>query len=200
MHAYAPLLGFAQSNSERVALHAGFIPRSYARLVMRESLDAALAAAKAEGYVHADETCEASEAHYGFFESLLSGRSVHGAADGTPPTPPSDKYRKMFPAQVIKDCAMAHKVIKLMETPATAESGTREHDRYLVICGIGHSGCALLTPRMSFPSLSHAVHDLASPSQVLARRARAYLQGASRARGAELPRVELASIASHRHG
>ena len=60
-----------------LALHAGFIPRSYARIVMRESLSAALDAAKAKGFVAADETCEATDAHYSFFESLLTGRSVH---------------------------------------------------------------------------------------------------------------------------
>ena len=71
------VLNWAQMHSDHVALHAGFIPRSYARLVMRESLDSALTAAKAKGFVHADETCEASEAHYSFFESLLTGRSPH---------------------------------------------------------------------------------------------------------------------------
>ena len=38
-------------------------------------------------------------------ESLLTGRNLH---DRT--LPPTDAYRKMFPAQVIKDAAMAHKL------------------------------------------------------------------------------------------
>lgn len=61
--AYEPLLSLARDNPSRVALHAGFIPRPYARIVMRESLAAALEAAKAKGYVAADEECSASESH-----------------------------------------------------------------------------------------------------------------------------------------
>ena len=127
--AYEPLLSLAQENPSRVALHAGFIPRSYARIVMRESLSAALDAAKAKGFVAADETCEATDAHYSFFESLLTGRSVHSA------DPPTGTFRKMFPAQVIKDAAMAHYANRLL-----AQQSNDDDDRYLVVCGVGHSG------------------------------------------------------------
>ena len=100
--AYSSLLALAV-HEQRVKLHAGFIPRTFARMVMRESLAVALDAAKAKGYLAADERCTASEGHYNFFESLISGRDMHG------PLPPSDRFRAMFPAQVIKDAAMAHK-------------------------------------------------------------------------------------------
>lgn len=79
----------------RVRLHAGFIPRTYARIVMREGVEAALAAARDKGYVSTSEDCAATEAHYAFFESLLTGRSPHDER-----TPPSDQFRRMFPAQV----------------------------------------------------------------------------------------------------
>ena len=39
-----PLLQLARERRDKVALHAGFIPRSYARMVMRESAEVALAA------------------------------------------------------------------------------------------------------------------------------------------------------------
>ena len=124
--AYEPLLRLAREQPAPIHIHAGFIPRSYARIVMRESTAAALEAARAHDYVGADERCDASEAHYNFFESLLTGRSPHGSA------PPTDQFRKMFPAQVIKDAAMAHRVATL--------AASRPADKFLVICGIGHSG------------------------------------------------------------
>ena len=101
--------GGAPAATGRMRLHAGFIPRSYARIVMREGVEAALAAARDKGYVSTSEDCAATEAHYSFFESLLTGRSPHDER-----TPPSDQFRRMFPAQVIKDAAMAHKVSGLV--------------------------------------------------------------------------------------
>ena len=125
--AYEPLLRLALERPGRVALHSGFIPRPYAKLAMRESAAAALVAAKERGYVDESEECAATDAHYNFFESLLTKRSVHG------PTPPSPRFRKMFAAQVLKDAAMAHRVSTLLAAAPAAE-------RVLVITGVGHSG------------------------------------------------------------
>ena len=104
---------------------------------MRESVSAALDAAKAKGFVAADETCEATDAHYSFFESLLTGRSVHST------DLPTDRFRKLFPAQVIKDAAMAHYVNSLVARLPAA-------DRVLVLCGIGHSGYSHGVPERVF--------------------------------------------------
>ena len=139
--AYKPLLSLAYKEP-RLALHAGFIPRSYARLVMRESLTVALEAAKTVGYVAPTETCEATEAHYNFFESLISGRDMHS------PTPPSDQFRRMFPAQVIKDAAMAHRVATLFSSGVVEPA-----DRVVVICGVGHSGYDHGVPERIFAAL-----------------------------------------------
>ena len=178
--AYEPLLRLALEHSGRVVLHGGFIPRTYARQLMREGLDAALDAAKANDYVAADETCTATEAHYNFFESLISGRDPHGAL------PPSDRFRKMFPAQVcllglsaptaldaghvslrlalpwsfdglpqvIKDAAMAHLVNGLV-------ARIPGDDQVLVICGIGHSGYARTTTKHDHPTstITTTKHD-----------------------------------------
>jgi hypothetical protein len=122
------LLQLARDHPGRINLHAGFIPRHYARMVMREGVAPALAAAKAKGYVAEDETCFGSDAHYNFFESLLTGRRMHDYS-----SPPADTYRGMFPAQIIKDAAMAHKVVSLIRS-------SHHCDRFLVICGVGHSG------------------------------------------------------------
>lgn len=151
---YAALLGLARDSS-RIRLHAGFIPRSFARQVMRESLGAALDSAKAAGYIRSDETCAASEAHYGFFESLLTGRNPHD-----PMTPPSDRFRAMFPAQVLKDAAMAHRVSQLVTASAAGASpGHHPSDQFLVVCGVGHSGYSHGVPERIFaahPELASA--------------------------------------------
>jgi len=127
---YEPLLRLGRDHGA-LQLHAGFIPRSYAKIVMRESKEAAIEAARAQGYLAKGETLDGTEEHYSFFESLLTHRPLHAQ----PPLPPTDKFRRMFPAQLIKDAAMAHKVSRLL-TPQ-GEGGA---DKALVVCGVGHSG------------------------------------------------------------
>ena len=144
---YRPLLQLARDHRDKLKLHAGFIPRSFARIVMRESAEAALTAAKSAGHVGPHETLRATEEHYGFFESLLTQRSLHNQ----PPLPPSDKFRKMFPAQVIKDASMAHKVATLFESAAA-------DDRVLVICGVGHSGYSHGVPERVYSALPWLKH------------------------------------------
>ena len=48
---YAPLLEFARENSDLVKLHGGFIPRTYAKIIMRESEEEAVKAAKEKDYI-----------------------------------------------------------------------------------------------------------------------------------------------------
>ena len=143
-----PPAAAAAGGGGRVRLHAGFIPRSYARTVMRDGVEAALAAARDKGYVSMTEDCGSTEAHYAFFESLLTGRSPHDDSK-----PPSDQYRKMFPAQVIKDAAMAHRVSCLVAAAPPA-------DRFLVVCGVGHSGYSHGVPERLLaaqPQLAHGM-------------------------------------------
>ena len=78
----------------RVVLVCGFLPRSYARMVMAQGLATALDASKQAGYLPACEDCAASEEHYDFFESLVSGRDYHN-----PALSPSGIARRLFPAQ-----------------------------------------------------------------------------------------------------
>jgi SAM-dependent methyltransferase/uncharacterized iron-regulated protein len=100
---YEPLLALGRLHRAAVRLHAGFIPRSYARMVMRESPEAALAAARDKGYVSDAESLDATDAHYDFFESLLTGRNRHA----TPPMAPTDKFRKMSD-KVLVICGVGH--------------------------------------------------------------------------------------------
>jgi len=76
-----------------VKLHAGFIPRTYARMIMREGLEKGLAEAKKDGHIGADETCKGSDEHYNFFESMISGRDMHDETEKA-----GTQFAKMFPA------------------------------------------------------------------------------------------------------
>ena len=40
---------------------------------------------------------------------MISGRDMHNEN-----TPPTDQFKKMFPAQVIKDISMAHKTNQIL--------------------------------------------------------------------------------------
>ena len=149
---YAALLEFAREHADQIKLHAGFIPRTYARQVMRGQLDTVLAEAKAKGYIGPEERCVGSEGHYSMFESLISGRDLHNP-DGPPP---SEQFRKMFPAQVLKDCSMAHKVNRLLAGSATHPQGrpgliSRPSDeKFLIIVGAGHMGYEYGVPERIF--------------------------------------------------
>jgi len=125
---YKEALEHARENSDRIRLVGGFIPRTYARLVMRESEESAIKAALEKEYIPKGLTSfTSSEFHYNMFESMISGRNMFDAN-----LQPKDNFRKLFKAQLIKDYSMAHKV----------SSYIREHnepnDKYLVVSGKGH--------------------------------------------------------------
>jgi len=121
---YIPSLEAARIHPN-ISIHGGFIPRTYARLLMKEGKEKALQAASEAGFISEYETLDGSDQHYNFFESLLTGRNIY-TNDGKM----SNKFReKMFPAQIIKDASMAFCVKNLL-------SGGK--DKVLVVCGVGH--------------------------------------------------------------
>jgi len=141
---YAEVLEFACSHP-RVRLHGGFMPRPLARTAMKDGLELALEQAKAKGYVAAAERCRGNDKHYAFFESLLAQRDPHGSFEGR--RRPSQRWRPMFGAQVLKDASMAHAVSKLLAPPDAdgrrlGFGGGRlpPADRVLVLLGNGHMG------------------------------------------------------------
>ena len=73
---------------------AGILPRTFAQAVLAEGLEPTLQRAKDFGFLSADETCNGTEAHYDFFESLMTGRDMNSG------TQPSNLARRLFPAQV----------------------------------------------------------------------------------------------------
>jgi hypothetical protein len=65
---------------------------------MRDGVEVALTAAKEKNYVEDTEECESTDEHYRFFESLLTGKDPQDFD-----RPLSDQFRRMLPAQVLKD-------------------------------------------------------------------------------------------------
>ena len=132
---YSSILDFARDQSEQVKLIASFVPRRLAKDVVKNGEE--------EAHKHLSELDEklgdyvrkhykeGSEQHYNLFESLISGRGLQKDDKGETEKP-SDKFRKIFPAQVFKDSVMAAVVAKHLNDPQT------EHDKFLVICGSGH--------------------------------------------------------------
>lgn len=123
---YKDLLEDARLHRGRVRLHAGFLPRKYARMLMKEGPEPTLKAAGS--WLPSLGNFTGTSFHYNVFESLLSGRSIYGDLE------PSDQFRRIFDAQVLKDVGMANKVNQLIENEGKPDKG----DKFLVIAGNGH--------------------------------------------------------------
>ena len=128
------------AKSQGVHLHAGFLPRKYARMLMKDGEKTALKAASK--WLPEDVNLDGSDFHYNVFESLLSGRSIYkkDASDENQEKEtadePSDQFRNIFKAQVLKDEAMAHRVTGLIQKNEDEED--RGNEKFLVIAGNGH--------------------------------------------------------------
>jgi len=116
-----------------VHLHAGFLPRKYARMLMKDGEEPALEAASE--WLPEDVNLHGSDFHYNVFESLLSGRSIY-PDENDEENEPSDQFRKIFKAQVLKDEAMAHRVTGLIQKNENKEEV--DNEKFLVIAGNGH--------------------------------------------------------------
>lgn len=137
---YRPLLEFARDNADYVRVHAGFIPRYYARMLMKEGQEATLERAANWLPSNTENTkrmLEGTNLHYNIFESLISGRyayptSCEGNLEPANETisTPSDRFKGIFVAQLLKDVAMAHKVNQLIDR--------YKDDKFVVIAGNGH--------------------------------------------------------------
>jgi len=129
---YFPVLEAARLDPlKRFHILGGFIPRTYARLLMKEGIDTAVDAARKSGFISPNETLQGTDAHYNFFEGLLTGRNIHdqNAAEYI-----TDRFRsKMFPAQILKDASMAYTVRNILD-----REDINGDDKILVVCGVGH--------------------------------------------------------------
>ena len=126
---YIPALESAIKN-ENIRLYGGFIPRTYARLLMKDGLEKAIEEASKAGFISKEERLNGSDAHYLFFESLFTGRNMRMDPKGELAT---DRFRKMFPAQIIKDASMAW-----CATSLDRILNVSGKDKMLIVCGVGH--------------------------------------------------------------
>jgi len=128
------------AKSQGIHLHAGFLPRKYARMLMQDGEKSALEAAKKKKWLPDDVNLDSSDFHYNVFESLLSGRSLYNedSSDNDEKISdcPSDQFRNIFKAQVLKDEAMAHRVTGLIQN--NNEEEEVDNEKFLVIAGNGH--------------------------------------------------------------
>jgi len=122
---YTPLLRYAKENFTTVNVNGAFVPRKFAKMLVKEGEDSAYNAVISLGYMNEDEKLPGSENHYNFFDSLISGRDINSDQSV------SERFRKIFPAQVLKDSVMASSVGRGIKT-----SGA--NDKFLVIAGTGH--------------------------------------------------------------
>mmetsp|Transcript_22416 Transcript_22416/g.33889 ORF Transcript_22416/g.33889 Transcript_22416/m.33889 type:complete len:589 (+) Transcript_22416:95-1861(+) len=122
---YKALMEQAKQRQSSIKLHAGFIPRTYAKQMVKESESEVLKSAAP--WLRPNTTqLEGSDFHYNLFESMISGRNIH---DGTPP---KNQFQKIFKAQLLKEESMAHKISQLIH------ESEDENDKFLVIAGNGH--------------------------------------------------------------
>ena len=125
---YHPLLHTCLVNNQQCVLQAGFLPRPLSRLLVKEGVDAVrkeLASKKNSFWLPPELDLKGSEFHYNVFESLITGRPLSSIDQ-----PPTDQFRKIFPAQILKDVSMAHTISTILEK--------HPDDRILVIAGNGH--------------------------------------------------------------
>ena len=100
--------------------------RKFAKQLVKDGEEAAYQSAIEENYLAEKDRMPGSEAHYNFFESLISGRDLNSQEQTA-----GDNFRRIFPAQVLKDCAMASRIRRVLESAG-------EEDKCLVIAGLGH--------------------------------------------------------------
>lgn len=136
---YASILEHAKQNKDFVKLHAGFIPRTYARTLVRQGEAECLKESIAKDYLAADlQSFEGSDFHYNMFESMISGRNMHD-----PDQQPNPAYKNIFKAQLMKDYSMAHYICKLLKNDT-------EDQKYLILAGKGHQQHYCGVPELVF--------------------------------------------------
>ena len=123
---YQGLLQFCKENSSVINLYGAFVPRRFGKMLVKEGEDIAYENVIKLGYMDTEDVDKGSDDHYDFFESLISGRDLSSDEE------PGEQFKKIFPAQVLKDSVMASVIRRGLEASDNAE------DKFLVIAGSGH--------------------------------------------------------------
>lgn len=127
-------------------LVAGFVPKPFCRMIVSEGKTQALEKIEKTGGPPREFYVDGSEDHYRYFQGLISGN--HDKV--------IDKYRRIFPAQVLRDSAFAYIV---MDTVQKSKGQTR----VLGICGSGHLDYKFGIPERISPEV--ATYVLTSRAQ-----------------------------------
>jgi len=127
LEAYTNFITFARNNCTNVKLYAGFIPRKFAQRLVKEGEEPVLQELKTLGYLNTLSLPPGSENHYNFFESLISGRNLETDFQSV-----GERFKRIFPAQVLKDTAMATAIAN------SINNSTDTSDKFLVLAGAGH--------------------------------------------------------------
>jgi uncharacterized iron-regulated protein len=118
MEHYGYLIDAARSLGIKVI--GGFVPRSLGRTIIDDGKEATLKKIRDIGGPVEDFYIDGSENHYRYFQGLISGDMDQFEG----------KYRRIFPAQILKDSFFAHTVTKIVESS--------EDTKVVGICGSGH--------------------------------------------------------------
>jgi len=102
-------------------LVAGFVPKPFCQMIVQEGKSRALEKIEETGGPPKEFYVDGSEDHYRYFQGLISGNLDQVV----------DKYRRIFPAQVLRDSAFAYTVMDIVQK-------SNGRTRVLGICGSGH--------------------------------------------------------------
>lgn len=102
-------------------LVAGFVPKPFCKMIVREGKNQVLEKIEKTGGPPREFYVDGSEDHYRYFQGLISGNLDQVV----------DKYRHIFPAQVLRDSAFAYTVMDIVQK-------SNGQTRVLGICGSGH--------------------------------------------------------------
>ena len=109
------------SKSLGAKLVAGFVPKPFCRMIVEEGKTRALEKIEQTGGPPREFYVDGSEDHYRYFQGLISGNLDQVV----------DKYRRIFPAQVLRDSSFAYTIMDIVQK-------SEGHTRILGICGSGH--------------------------------------------------------------
>ncbi|XP_031556906.1 uncharacterized protein LOC116293599 [Actinia tenebrosa] len=118
MEHYGYLLDTARSLG--ITVIAGFVPKSSCKEMVSDGKETTLKNIQNIGGPDKSFYVNGSEEHYRYFQGLISGKMDEV----------NDKYRKIFPAQILRDSFFAHSVNKIIQTS--------ENNKVVGICGSGH--------------------------------------------------------------
>lgn len=141
---YSKLCEFAQKLGN-INFYAGFPKRSTAvSTVVKEGYEkGVLQAVEEKSLQSSSDYIVGSDKHYNIFESMISGRNLLSDEK------PTDDYRRIFPAQILKDCVIARIVANCISNG----------DLVLCITGHGHTDFGYGIPERVYSYLGRKIES-----------------------------------------